>query len=240
MATMNQAIFDRAPFNIGNTNTVIWVAAEGYEYTDSMVGFSMEIFLYPASNERVRADTHVTVTIMGISLEGTESVGYQTDLIGQLWFDLNCSETLSIETDVSMTAYRSLEFKEEFDSEISSGRAYCPPFEVEASETIGLEYIAYYEIWPELVEGYELVSTVLSVESVQEFVCMLNVTLKPGQRLIIDADNYNVTIDGEDAIDCHTGEWLDALNRNTTGISIQAASGGRNLSASILYTERYL
>lgn len=240
MATMNQAIFDRSPFNIGNTNTVIWVSAEGYEYIDSMVGFSMEIFLYPASNERVRADMHATVTIMGLSLQGTELIGYQTDLIGQIWLDLNCTEMLAIETDVSMMAYRQLAFHEEFDAEVFSGRSYSPPFEVECTETIGLEYIAYYEIWPEVVEGYELVSTVLSVESVQEFVCMLNVTLKPGQRLIIDADNYNITVDGVDMIECHSGEWLDALNRNTTGISIQAASGGRNLSASILYTERYL
>ena len=71
-------------------------------------------------------------------------------------------------------------------------------------------------------------------------VCELNITLKPGQKLIVDATNYNVLLDNENAIWAQSGAWIDELTRETSSISINASSGVANLSANILYTERYL
>lgn len=71
-------------------------------------------------------------------------------------------------------------------------------------------------------------------------ICILDVTLAPGQVLVIDSANYTVTIDGENAMDIHSGAWFNELNRDTASISIHAAAGIANLSATLEYTERYL
>lgn len=71
-------------------------------------------------------------------------------------------------------------------------------------------------------------------------ICILDVTLAPGQVLVIDSANYTVTIDGENRMDIHSGAWFDELNRDTVSISIQTAAGVSHLSAALDYTERYL
>ena len=76
--------------------------------------------------------------------------------------------------------------------------------------------------------------------SLSQNTCVLNVTLLPGQTMVIDAENYTVTIDGVDAMDCHVSGWIDKLTRETESIQIQAAAGTANLTASIQYRERYL
>lgn len=91
-----------------------------------------------------------------------------------------------------------------------------------------------------IASAYELMYSSASLEAVDILVCKLNLTLQPGQRLIVDADNYNVLLDGENAIEALTGDWIDELTRSTTSISINAASGSENLIASMLFTERYL
>ena len=88
--------------------------------------------------------------------------------------------------------------------------------------------------------GNELVSQTVDVMAIDEIVCELNLTLMPGQRLIVDASNYNVLVDGENMIHTQVGEWLDELTRETNSITITAAEGGGGLSANILYTERFL
>ena len=74
----------------------------------------------------------------------------------------------------------------------------------------------------------------------EEITCVLKLTLMPGQRLIVDASNYNVLLDGENMIHTQEGEWLDEISRETTSITVTAAAGQAGLSANILYTERFL
>lgn len=239
MATLNQAMYNRAPFNIGNTNTVLWVAADATEFVDRMIGFSKEIYAYPVMNERVTAEVAATNTAMSYTAEGHELIGYQTDMIGQFWLDLQADERMTVETDYSAAAYLELEVTEEWEPELTVSRSYHFTYEMDSVEEISLEHIPYYEAWYDL-DAYELVSKALSAESIQETVCFVDITLHPGQHLVIDANNYNVLLDGENVIECQRGEWLDSMNRSTTMLSIQAAVGVANLSASVLYTERYL
>ena len=67
----------------------------------------------------------------------------------------------------------------------------------------------------------------------------VDVTIPAGGVLIIDSDNFNVLLNGQNAIDKQRGDWLDELARNTFDISITSA-GASSLVGSILYTERYL
>lgn len=86
----------------------------------------------------------------------------------------------------------------------------------------------------------ELVTASVSVDVIEEKICYLDIVLAPGQKLVIDADTYNVYLDEENVVWAQRGEWLDELSRNTVRIDVIAASGTPNIKASILYTERYL
>lgn len=86
----------------------------------------------------------------------------------------------------------------------------------------------------------EVFQATIDVISLVEYVCEFpNLTLKPGQELVIDANAFNVLLDKQNAIHLQKGDWLDNLNRNTQSIEI-SGTGATRLTAEILYTERYL
>lgn len=82
-------------------------------------------------------------------------------------------------------------------------------------------------------------SGITSLESTEEFICYLDLVLQPGERLVIDSDNYNVFIGTENYIHAHSGDWVNELKRETVSISLEGGNSN-SMSASILYTERYL
>ena len=85
----------------------------------------------------------------------------------------------------------------------------------------------------------ETVDVIADVEATDEQVCSLNITIKPGQTLIVDAANYNIFLDGENVVHTHSGDWIDEMNRMTQSIKITGTRSS-NLAASILFTERFL
>lgn len=66
----------------------------------------------------------------------------------------------------------------------------------------------------------------------------LNITIPPGGVLVIDSDNYNVYLDGNDVIGCHRGEWI-TICRETKDIVIENPLNA-TIDATMLYAEKYL
>ena len=64
------------------------------------------------------------------------------------------------------------------------------------------------------------------------------VTLPPGGELRIDSDTFRVLLNGENALDKQSGDWL-MLSRDLLYLDIESALGG-GLSGNLIYTERYL
>lgn len=89
-------------------------------------------------------------------------------------------------------------------------------------------------------ELFELVSASADVVVFDEKVCQINVTLKPNDVLIIDASDYTIRLNNKNAIQLHSGDWIDELNRDTVSIDVTASSGLANLSTRVIYTERFL
>lgn len=239
MSTLNQAIFNRSPFNLGQTNTVIWVNAEGNEYVERSVGYSRKVYVYPTFNEKVRKSVYVTASLASLTGIARELIGWQTDLVGEFWKEVRFSEQLTSDIVPSRLLYLDIDSVEHWETQFSAGRQYRPFYDLEAAETIDLEYIPYYEIWLD-VPSIELVSQVTGVEATEETACLIDVTLEPGDLLVVDAANFSVLLNGENIVHLHSGDWLDALKRNTSAITIQAETGNGNLSAAIRYTEQYL
>ena len=87
---------------------------------------------------------------------------------------------------------------------------------------------------------FELVNGSASVETTEVIACLIDVTLQPGDRLVVDAVTYNVYLNDQNIVDLHRGEWIDELNRDTINLEVIASTGTNNLEAQVLYTERYL
>lgn len=107
------------------------------------------------------------------------------------------------------------------------------------SEIISAVAIHTTKAYP-TVTGMELITAAAGVISIEEKVCSIEITLQPGQVLVIDAGAYTVYLDDEPVVWTHSGDWIDKLNRDTLSIDVVAAKGSSALETSIIYTERYL
>lgn len=85
---------------------------------------------------------------------------------------------------------------------------------------------------------YEIFSASASVDVIDTYQTILDVTLPPGGKLVIDSDNLIVLLDGENALHLHAGDWV-YLSRGTLDVEVDSGSAA-TLDCNILYTERWL
>lgn len=147
------------------------------------------------------------------------------------------TENVQAETDASAKINININANEKITEDINIGAVF-------ASSAKGIENISQISQIGQNASlsaiGHELIMVVASLEATDEFTAMVNITLKPGQRLILDSVNFNAYLDDENIIDRHSGDWITSLSRNTEAIRISAESGQTGLQGEILYTERYL
>ena len=232
----NLAQYNLNPFNVQGGH-VRWIRADGSETVNAFIGSALQIFASGIGNERVDEQTAGEPARFLIA-NGTETVG---ELVanGQLTVLLypTFGEAVGAEIDLSAEITPAAVMGEVVDAETDLGADIYPT--ASGSETVDADTALGSNIYV-TAEGYELVSESASLDIIDEVVCLLKTTLKPGHRIIVDADTYTVLLDGENAIEIQSGEWVDELNRETVDIVIGAASGVANLSARLIYTERYL
>lgn len=233
----NRAKFNHLPFNV-QSDMIKYVIVSGLEEVDAVIGSALNYYPLAIANERVAAESQ-GMRGKFIEASGSETIAEnvveaQMTVIIFPHFD----ESIMEETDISAVITPDTPFLELVSGELQKGANIWPDAIADEEITLG-ECNLGANIYPKL-EGYELVSNSASLENVELRTCVLTLTLAPGQTLIVDAINYNVLLDSQNAIEVQSGDWIDELNRNTTDITITAASGATNLSASILYTERYL
>ena len=66
----------------------------------------------------------------------------------------------------------------------------------------------------------------------------INVTIKPGQTLRVNSENYTVYLDDVPIINLQNGEWV-FIDRNIVDLQLSAGISG-DIQASISYNERWL
>lgn len=91
-----------------------------------------------------------------------------------------------------------------------------------------------------VLDGRENINVDSSPMVTEEKICTINITLKPGDKLIIDSELYNVFQNGTSIIESQSGSWFDELDRNTVSLILQASSNVSDLSGRVVYTERFL
>lgn len=232
----NRAGYNHIPYNV-QSGRIKYIKVAGYEDVDAFVGSALQIFVLAIYNE------NISKSVLGASgyfLIETGSETIEENVVeGQLSvilypkFEENVEASTEIIADIKPLVIGS----EAVTENIHLGADIYPT--TEASETVEANTALGAKIHP-IVEGYELITESASLENVEQKTCVLTLTLRPGQTLIVDANNYNVLLNNQNAIEVQSGDWIDDLSRNTTDITISAASGMNNISATILYTERYL
>jgi len=239
--SFNQTIFNRGIFNLSESANAQWLDIEAYENVNAITSVSKDIYLLCIPHEGVGMRVHGE-RFKSLDVTAHEVLGYNVALEGTFWKDVQCDEWVYTEAVICSIYSPTVEGHEESDNEAW----VCSENRIKAvgAETVDAESYGCREWHPD-VEGNELVSQVASGIYVEEIACLLNLTLNPGERLIVDAGNYNVYILDQynnmtNMIHTQQGEWLDELTRDALSVSITAAAGGANLSASILYTERWL
>ena len=231
------ARYNLTPFNVRGSK-VIKTRIYGYETISASIGTALQVFTRVIGYERVN-ETASGEMAYPTRLIGRETIqeGVTTGFLSvvsrlSFWEEIT-SDLLQIAADVNPPIIGA----EDVTGELAVGADISPALvgleEITADIILGADIAS-------APEGFELISASANLEAVDMKTTVLTVTLKPGERLIVDASSYNVLLNGENAVDIHSGDWIDELNRETQSIVISAAAGVANLSASILYTERYL
>lgn len=236
------ARYNLQPYNASGEKTRK-ISVSITETVSASIGTASMISPLAIINERVnqRASGELTRKIRPVKI--TETVNeLVVEALASVIVNMALDEIISTESDVSANIDLQVNVSEAVteETDVKANILLSPSIteEVEANADISAVISANAEI-------YELVDETASLDALDLKICNIGttanrLTLKPGQRLIINAIDYNVLLDGENAIWYQSGEWIDELTRETVSIAITAASGARYLSATILYTERYL
>lgn len=238
----NASQFNQTHFNVQHKDQR-YLRCVGTEIVTSAIGTNLQVFASGAGNERV------TANILGA--RGRFTVGTGSEKVTE-------QATRGI-----MMAWIMPVGVENVQKDIVTNSINRPTAsgseEVTISDLVLGQYINLYpelseevnaEAWIAQVtkpdaEGFELVSEATNIEAIDTRICYIGsasepFTLKPGQRLVVDAKTYNILLNGNNAIWTQSGEWIDEMTPETVRIMITAAAGSANLTATILYTEQYL
>lgn len=235
--------YNLAPYNLtaynSGSDSGIFITVFYQETVTYSIGTSLEAYLLAKGYEQVltsgvNGGNGIYLTASGTeNIEEAVTMGESSVILGKA----SIEETITGEATINCEAYPNVIGTETIEEETALGSDIYPTGS--GTETITGEAVTDKETYL-IAAGYELISASATLEAVDIIVCEINTTLEPGDRLVVDAENYNVLLNNENLIWAQSGAWIDEMTRETSSISVTAASGVANLSANILYTERYL
>ena len=235
MSTFNQARYNLSKFNIEQSEQV-W--ATGTSRTTFGFSFAGET-IYFKGNAAVQFLADKMDLNPGRVFSGSAAETFMQQVNGIKYCILHSNVSTAFEADLNLSQEAHLTgiTAETFEAapNLSQGAhlrgSSAESFDTEPNWSIIVNASA---------NAGEIFDATADVVSLANHICEFpGLKLKPGEELIIDANTYNVLLNGENAIYLQKGDWLDDLSRNTQAITI-SATGGARLEASILYTERYL
>lgn len=190
--SFNKSYFNRAPFNRTGLDNVQWASGEAWETVDAFAGVSQQIFLLCIPHENVITDMHGTA-FKDFTANGHEVIGWNIGLEGIFWSDVQCNEKIYTESRWSIERYIKASGSEVVTHE--SSITHYLHIKLAGSEQIDNKLTWYIQhfMYP---EGNEHISQVADVIYLDEKSCVLNLTLYPGEKIVIDSSNYNVYYTG--------------------------------------------
>lgn len=241
MSAFNNARYNLSPFNY-KTEQIKWLEIDFAENVRFISATSETRFLQFEGNEFIQSNNLQGARgYIKPAETAVETISKQ--LTAYSYFKFSFNENISIDNSLNASQYAFPYADGEETIKCSVLESSYNLFSLEYEESINpgegdnfhLSQLLYSDS-----EGTEVVDGNTSVEAYDEYVCDLSeIILQPGEVIVIDAGNYDVLLNKQNAIHYQSGEWIDEMNRSTKSIKI-VADYPDNLSATILFTERYL
>lgn len=237
----NQVRYDLSSFNI-DTGNVRFIAATGVEKVSISIGTNLLAFIDAAGNEQIRKYVDGSAGYFQTAV-GTEEIARGViETESMILLACICAERVNTDVAICNDVYPAVSGAEEVTASLALGQAIQLQSLLE--ETVDKEASLGQEI-SLTSSGYEFVNESANLIAVDIKTCYIGsadavFNLAPGQKLVVDAERYNVLVDDTNAIYLQSGDWIDELNPETVSIAITASAGSSGLTASILYTEMYL
>ncbi len=236
MSQYNFLQYNLGPYNIDGVQHEIFISVSVAEEVSSLANPVLHIYRHAEAQEIITSAASVK-TGHFLPAGIYETVAAAADMLGLYAKPAAVNEIVSAEVSGIIKIKPPVSIDESVSSGSSSGGWVFVEMAFEENITGGIGISgAFYG----RMTVNELVNTVSSTNVSQKQICILDITLLPGQTLIVDSDNYIVLLDGENRISCHSGDWIDELDRDTEAININAESGIAGMEADISYRSRYL
>lgn len=233
----NLSGFNHNRFNTPETIAAVRLRTNAYETVDGLFGIAQNVLLATNAAEQLNGTMNMLQgTLLQLSaIDAAEAFEATVSLVATSNQTANASEQVGGRMRLGSNVYQSHGLVEELQARpLLGANVYLRSIseeELVAVVNLGANVFSaadLYEIWAAVseVENHDIRSVIIDV------------TLKPGDVLVLDSDNYTVLHNGENIIHKHSGDWVH-LSRNTRHIQVDAGNAG-SLASSILYTERYL
>jgi len=169
---------------------------------------------------------------------------YNLQFLKYVFPSLNIEQKFSINVQFLKYIFSSLNIYQKSNTDLQFLKYIFPSLNIYNSEPLNynLEILKY--IFPSL-DIYHSKPLIYNLEFLKYIILTiletqivnLNIKLNPKDQLILNSDIFDFTINGENALHLHSGDWIN-LNRILEDFIIEA-SGGQKLDGQIIYNERF-
>lgn len=241
MSAFNNARYNLTPFN-HKTEEIKWLTFAFAEKVGFISTTSEARFLQFDGNEFVQGSNFQCARgYIKQAENAVETISSQ--LTAYPYFKFSLNENVSIDNSFSASQHAFPASDGEESIKCSILESSYNMFHLELDESVDRgenEDFHLSQFFYAGNEGNEVIDANTSVEAYDEYICDLSgIVLQPGEVIVIDAGNYDILLNNQNAIHYQNGEWIDEMKRSTKSIKI-VADYPDNLSATILFTERYL
>jgi hypothetical protein len=149
----------------------------------------------------------------GILVDYMENISSEAQISSNISFINNFTEKINADASAVKNIKFENNFKEEITSDVAAGKDI--PFEINMRESV---------------------MSVIYAGLVDEDTFLIDINIPPGAEIRIDSEYFTVTLDGENIIHQHFGDWVN-ISRDTLEIII---SSDGYLDGQVIYMERFL
>lgn len=235
-------MFNLSRFNVQRFNVPaagdldVYITETMSELFSSMVNNGGNVYIVESGNEAFGAHSDMASGIDFGSNTLTESITGSGAGYVLFFASSNLAAAFGSASDATQNVYIVNDLSEAINSSAYLSEDYCPDMRMDGIVS------ALVFLSKDLSISDEVLSAIVDsqVTSIQFDVgyTTLTLTLRSGESVIIDSDNFVVLLNGENAIHTHSGIWPE-FKRTTMDVQISSGTMA-DLVASILYTDKYL
>lgn len=231
----NQRTFNQSSFNTAVDDATVFLTTDAFETISGYFGVAILAYIQTNAAELITAEAMGTAGVT-LSTYMAEELDSECSAIGSVMLMSAPAEIVSGNTRLGATIYAFNDVAEVIDAIAALGARFR--LETAANETIDGILAVGAQISASPHGMYEMVSAVCSAEATDILEIDVDISLSPGQTLVVDSENLIVLLDGENIVARHSGRWCE-LDRKVRSVVISTGTAGA-IESSILYTERWL